>query len=279
LDIELLKTFLEVNKTRHFGHAADNLYLTPAAVSARIKLLEQQLGVAVFVRQKGNIHLTSEGERLVPHAEEVVNAWAKTVQEVKLKPELDARLHIGATTGLWQLAMQTKLLEVMESYPELAILAEGQSTMELVRRLMERSLDLVLLYDPPANSGLRTEKVGIMKLVLASNLSEEERISDSNKGYIYIDWGTSFETFHARTYRESRVSRLHVNLASIALSLLEANPGSAYLPESTVESTKWLSVVPDRPTFKRPVFASYQDNNPRCDRIKDVIELIRGVSI
>ena len=43
MDIDLLKTFLEVNKTRHFGRAADNLYLTPAAVSARVRQLEQIL--------------------------------------------------------------------------------------------------------------------------------------------------------------------------------------------------------------------------------------------
>jgi hypothetical protein len=36
LDIELLKTFLEVRKTRHFGKAAENLHLTQAAVSSNI---------------------------------------------------------------------------------------------------------------------------------------------------------------------------------------------------------------------------------------------------
>ncbi len=45
MDIQLLKTFLEVKATRHFGRAAENLYLTQAAVSARIKQLETVLGV------------------------------------------------------------------------------------------------------------------------------------------------------------------------------------------------------------------------------------------
>jgi len=44
VDTELLKTFLEVTKTRHFGRAADNLYLTQSAVSFRIRQLESQLG-------------------------------------------------------------------------------------------------------------------------------------------------------------------------------------------------------------------------------------------
>ena len=45
MDIALLKTFLEVAKTRHFGRAAENLYITQAAVSARIKQMEEDLGV------------------------------------------------------------------------------------------------------------------------------------------------------------------------------------------------------------------------------------------
>ena len=36
MDLELLRTFLEVNRTRHFGEAAEALHLTQAAMSARI---------------------------------------------------------------------------------------------------------------------------------------------------------------------------------------------------------------------------------------------------
>ena len=53
MDIGVLKTFLEVNRTRHFGQAADNLFLTQSAVSARIRLLEQTLGVPLFSRTCG----------------------------------------------------------------------------------------------------------------------------------------------------------------------------------------------------------------------------------
>jgi LysR family transcriptional regulator, flagellar master operon regulator len=45
VDTELLKTFLEVSRTRHFGRAAESLYLTQSAVSFRIRQLENQPGV------------------------------------------------------------------------------------------------------------------------------------------------------------------------------------------------------------------------------------------
>jgi len=57
MDTDLLKTFLEVSKTRHFGKAADNLFVTQAAVSARIKTLEKMLGASLLVRSRNNIHL------------------------------------------------------------------------------------------------------------------------------------------------------------------------------------------------------------------------------
>ena len=105
MDIDLIKTFLEVSRTRHFGRAANNLFVTSAAVSARIKLMESQLGVELFIRHRGNVRLTSEGERLLPYAETMLETWARAVQEVRLQPELDARVHIGATSGLWLLSM------------------------------------------------------------------------------------------------------------------------------------------------------------------------------
>ncbi|WP_351060278.1 LysR family transcriptional regulator, partial [Psychrobacter sp. TB20-MNA-CIBAN-0197] len=52
MDIDLLKTFVEVVRTRHFGKAAENLYITQSAVSFRIRQLEQGLGVNLFIRQR-----------------------------------------------------------------------------------------------------------------------------------------------------------------------------------------------------------------------------------
>ena len=48
MDIRFLTTFIEVAKTRHFGKAAENLYLTQSAVSARIKLLEEYFHTTLF---------------------------------------------------------------------------------------------------------------------------------------------------------------------------------------------------------------------------------------
>lgn len=94
MDTELLKTFLEVTKTRHFGRAADNLYLTQSAVSFRIRQLESQLGNPLFSRQRGNVHLTAAGERLRPYAEAILQTWGRAKQDVALSENLNSQIAI-----------------------------------------------------------------------------------------------------------------------------------------------------------------------------------------
>lgn len=103
MDTELLKTFLEVSKTRHFGRAAESLYLTQSAVSFRIRQLETQLGTNLFTRHRNNIRLTVAGERLIPYAESLMNTWllAKkrlamllNIQSYQLAPQHHSGKHI-----------------------------------------------------------------------------------------------------------------------------------------------------------------------------------------
>ena len=82
MKIELLTTFLEVSRTLHFRIASENLFITQSAVSARIKLLESDLGVLLFDRSQKHLKLTAEGNRLIKHANELIFMWQKTKQDV-----------------------------------------------------------------------------------------------------------------------------------------------------------------------------------------------------
>lgn len=100
MDTELLKTFLEVQKTRHFGKAADNLYLTQSAVSFRIRQLEQSLGVSLFNRYRNNIQLTTAGEMLLPHAQAVLSAIASAKQQLAMNFHPERTLQLGISPEL-----------------------------------------------------------------------------------------------------------------------------------------------------------------------------------
>ena len=80
-----LRTLVSAGRHLNFTRAADELGLTPAAVSYQIKEIEDQLGVKLFVRSSRSIHLTPEGEVLLEasgEALDIVNRAAARVRRM-----------------------------------------------------------------------------------------------------------------------------------------------------------------------------------------------------
>jgi DNA-binding transcriptional LysR family regulator len=278
LDTELLKTFLEVCRTRHFGKAAENLYVTQAAVSSRIKQLENRLGLALFSRLRNNIKLTPAGERLIPHAEAVLNTWQRAFQEVAITSKQSTQLALGGSPNVWDLMLQNSLYELKVSKPELAIRAEVLSHTVVTRQLLERSLDLALVFDSPKVDEIITVKLFQLPLELVSP-NDHLNIPDiASVGYIRLDWGTLFSIQHAKLCKQLPPPTLHTNIARVALDYMLQAGGAAYLPTQLVDpyiENKQLFRVNDAPDMHRDVFVSYHKDNVKTDLIESVIELFK----
>lgn len=276
MDIELFKTFLEVNKTRHFGKASENLYLTQAAVSARIKQLEESLGVNLFIRARNNIQLTPEGERLLPHAETMLTAWARARQEVALKQEQKRQLSVGTTAGLWRFLLQGKLSGIQQQEPELALRAEAHSTQELIRLLQEGIIDVALLFEPAELTDFTATPMGKLTLQLVSTNSGITTKDALQTNYVYVDWGTAFGLFHDKKFADAPSPALHTNMASIAESFILRQGGSAYLPQIilTGQTADLLYAVSDSPHFSRDIYAVYRTGTEKSQPLAGVLGLL-----
>ena len=75
MDIAAARTFLEIVKTGSFVRAAANLNITQTAVSARIRVLEEQLDRQLFVRNKAGAKLTPAGDQFLRYATTLVQKW------------------------------------------------------------------------------------------------------------------------------------------------------------------------------------------------------------
>lgn len=276
MDTQLLKTFLEVKKTRHFGRAAENLYLTQAAVSARIKQLESSLGTPLFTRYRNNLQLTPAGEKLVPHAESMLSAWERARADVALKKKQEFVLTIGGTSGLWDLLIQDALSSIHKKFPNLALRAESHGQDILIRRLMERTLDIGLVYEPAKIPELVSKHVAQAELVLVTTIKEQPLEDAINKNYVSVDWGTAFEINYTQVFQDVSPPALHTTLARIALEFILDHGGSAYLPHRMVSHLlkKHLYLVEEAPVFNRPIYACYHSENRNTNTIESSLELI-----
>ena len=281
MDIELLKTFLEVKQTRHFSKAAENLYLTQAAVSARIKQLESILGAPLFSRYRNNLQLTASGERFVHHAEGILIAWDRARQEVSLKKDQQHVISLGATSGLWDLVLQAGLNEIHRVMANLALRAEALNEEALLRRLMERTLDLALIYEPAKMSELKSTPVSSAELILVTTEQHGDVQNAIDGGYISVDWGTSFNLTFAQCFPDAPPPMLHTTLARIGLDFMLDHHGSAYLPLRLVTEhldQHRLFHLDQAPVIQRPIFACYHQANEYQHEIIQMIEIIRDIA-
>ncbi len=83
MDIDALKAFLEVARTRSFSAAADSLFLTQPAVSKRIAALEEKLNHSLFDRLGKEVCLTEAGEALLPHAQSIIQSIVDTERLIR----------------------------------------------------------------------------------------------------------------------------------------------------------------------------------------------------
>jgi DNA-binding transcriptional LysR family regulator len=70
-----LRYFVAVAEELHFTRAAERLFISQPALSKQIRMLERQLGVPLFERDRHEVRLTPVGTALLPHARRVLAEW------------------------------------------------------------------------------------------------------------------------------------------------------------------------------------------------------------
>jgi DNA-binding transcriptional LysR family regulator len=85
-DLHGLRAFVAAAEELHFGRAAGRLFLTQQALSKRVRRLEEALGVSLFVRTTRSVELTRAGQRFLPLAQDVLDAYDVAVAAVRESP-------------------------------------------------------------------------------------------------------------------------------------------------------------------------------------------------
>jgi DNA-binding transcriptional LysR family regulator len=137
MDADALDAFLAIHREGGFSPAARKLGRTQPAISQRIALLEEELGVKLFERGSGGLKLSQAGQVLLPYAERAMAALSDAKAAVlALGRESSGPLALAIVGSLASTALTTTLRNFRGEFPTVALslrTATSAEVSELVR--------------------------------------------------------------------------------------------------------------------------------------------------
>jgi len=168
---EFLATFVDVIRCGSFSAAARRRAMTPSAIVRQIDTLEQDLGVALFIRSTRALKLTDAGERLCERAVRLLDDLADTQAEIAaFDGKVSGTLRIACYPTFGKRYVLPVAAALQTKYPALHI--ELDLTEKLAAPVPER-LDLVIRMGALADSTL-----------IASKIAEQTRILVASPAYL-----------------------------------------------------------------------------------------------
>ena len=147
--------FLAVSEARSFSGAAVRLRVAQPALSARIRELEESLGVRLFDRSPRGVTLTSHGNALLPYAQEIETAFERARLAVQIPVERKTVISIGVTPTIAATILPA-LLDVSEAGGSVIEWhAQQAAAYPLIDMLRAGEIDSALIYHDPAHKDLR----------------------------------------------------------------------------------------------------------------------------
>ena len=227
MDIEQARTFLAIAAHGSFLEASSRLHVTQSTVSARIQHLEADLGARLFVRNRAGATLTPAGRRFLQHAKTLVLTVEQARHDVGLPSRYRATIRIGGRIALWEGFLPRWVGWMRDAASDVAIRSEIGFEEDLMRRLVEGTLDIALMYTPSHAPGLVVEHLFDETLVLVSS-RRDTRWPDED--YIYVEWGPGFYASHRESYPDLERPPQVVNIGWLGVQLILANGGCCFLP-------------------------------------------------
>jgi DNA-binding transcriptional LysR family regulator len=147
MNLRFLEAFYWIAKLGSFSAAAAKMHATPAAISERIRTLEEDFGVRIFERDSRKVSLTPQGQRLLPYAEQMLalrDAMKDSVQDASAQTGI---ISIGVIESVVHTWLPELLRELNQVYPGITIELYSESTPQLKQALAGDHLDLAILAD------------------------------------------------------------------------------------------------------------------------------------
>lgn len=153
IPLQALYYFYRAAEHGSFKHAAEELFVTPGALSQQIRLLEERLDVSLFHREHRKVVLSLAGKRLLPYARDAFNSLQEGLKQVGQDPN-PTTLHLSTLASFGQQWLVPRLSNLQNHAPELSI---ALNPSEKLVDFQSEPVDLAIRFGEGKYPGLQCE--------------------------------------------------------------------------------------------------------------------------
>ena len=157
LNLDQLRTFVEVTKRGSFTAAAKALNLSQPAITHHVQELERRFKVVLLERIGKRAYPTDAGERLIEHARHLLDEDARTLVDMrKFNDGWLGRVRIGTSMTVLMYALPPILRQLKTEHPQLELNLKAGLTATTLKMLRTNDLDLGLCALPIEDPAFQT---------------------------------------------------------------------------------------------------------------------------
>src|SRR6201996_1325644 len=171
MDADDLRIVDAVARIGSMNRAAAELNMVQSNVTARIRLLEEELGVQLFVRHSRGVVPSEAGMRLLSYGEQIRVLFQQAITAVKEDGTPKGKLRIGTLETTAGLRLPALVAQYAQEYPKVELAIVTGTTTSLMNQVVERELDGAFVAGPIQHEELIEEPLFLEELVLVSPLS------------------------------------------------------------------------------------------------------------
>jgi len=147
-----LKLFIRIVETGRITEAANQLGITPAAVSSALKRLEKQLDVQLLIRTTRQLRITPQGEQFLFHCRQALDSLEQgRIAAHRMQGKISGKLRLSVASDLGRNTVLPWIDELLDLHPSLLIdLSVGDSLSDFFLD----HVDVALRYGKPEDSSM-----------------------------------------------------------------------------------------------------------------------------
>ena len=226
-----LATFETSARNKSFKKAAEELGVTPGAVSHQIKFIEKDLGITLFNRKHSDNNLTKQGEFLFAILQSSFSNISSVLASLRKSKE-NEEVAISATTAVSSLWLAPRLAKFWQKYPEIAVNQHVTDNPESQGVFVNLKICYGFVDDHSAQKNIlfHDELVPVCSPKFAAENADVDIKKLANMPLIHLkakdkNWSNWFSWFKSLGYKGVISQKISVNNYMIALQRASDSSG------------------------------------------------------